>query len=375
MNLLDVLNDLPDPRLDRQKKHRLIDIVALTICGVLAGENTFVDIEFYAREKEAFFKTFLELPNGTPSHDTFTRVWGLICPQKFEACFSKWLNSVKEMASIKNGVVAIDGKTMRGSANKSKGEKGLHIISAFATELGISMGQTSVDDKSNEITAIPNLLDMLYLEGCIVTLDAMGCQKEIQKKIIEKKADYCLALKKNQPQLHEDISLFMSDEKNFNAAFEQDQTIEKDHGRVEIRRCTVSHQVDWLHERHPAWSSIRTLIRVDSERIINGVSETQQRFYISSAVCNAKLAQAVVRSHWGVENQLHYLLDVVFREDEHQLRNRTAAANLNVIRKMSLDLLKSVKSTIKFPSLKAKRKLASWNNDFLLNLLGVVNPI
>lgn len=167
----------------------------------------------------------------------------------------------------------------------------------------------------------------------------------------------------------------MSDEKNCHAAFEQDQTIEKNHGCVEIRRCTVSHQVDWLHERHPAWSSIRTLIRVDSERIIKGVSAARQRFYISSAVCDANLAQAVVRSHWGVENQLHYLLDVVFKEDEHQLRNRTAAANLNVVRKMSLDLLKSVKFTIKFPSLKAKRKLASWNNDFPLSLFGVVKPI
>ncbi len=375
MNLLDILHDLPDPRLDRQKKHSLIDIVALTICGVLAGEDTFVDIEFYAREKYDFFKTFLELKNGIPSHDTFTRVWSLICPIKFQECFNLWLDSIKEMANIKNGVVAIDGKTMRGSANKGKKEKGLHVLSAFATDLGVSIGQVSVDEKSNEITAIPNLLDMLYLKGCIVTLDAMGCQKEIQKIIIEKEADFFLALKQNQPQLHDDVSLFMNDEKNFKAVFQQEETIEKGHGRIETRRCIVSHEVGWLHQRHPEWSSIRTMIRVDSQRIIGEKLETEQRFYISSSLCNAKLAQAVVRTHWGIENQLHYVLDVVFKEDEHQLRNKTAAANLNVIRKMSLALLKAAKWQTKFPSLKSRRKLASWNNEFLLSVLGIVKII
>jgi predicted transposase YbfD/YdcC len=233
----------------------------------------------------------------------------------------------------------------------------------------------SVDEKSNEITAIPNLLDMLYLKGCIVTLDAMGCQKEIQKNIIEKEADFFFALKQNQPQLHDDVSLFMNDEKNFKEVFQQDETIDKNHGRIETRRCIVSHEVGWLHQRHPEWSSIRTMIRVDSQRIIGEKIEKEQRFYISSSLCDAELAQAVVRTHWGIENQLHYVLDVVFKEDEHQLRNKTAAANLNVIRKMSLALLKAAKWETKFPSLKSRRKLASWNNEFLLSVLGIVKTI
>lgn len=376
MNLLDAFADLPDPRLDRQKKHKLIDIVALTICGVLAGEDTFVDIEYYARNKIDFFNEFLELPNGIPSHDTFNRVWHLIDPEIFEQHFQNWLNEVKSAFDLSGKVVAIDGKTMRGSAKKSKGIKGLHVVSAYATELGITLGQVTTHEKSNEITAIPDLLNNLYLKGCIITIDAMGCQKEIVKKIIDSEADACLAVKENQPSLYENISLYFKSgtvKKSNNIEFFE--TIEKSHGRIEIRQCSVAYDLDWLQEQHPDWPPFESIICIDSQRQIGDKKENHTRYYFSTCRLSAEKALSVIRSHWAIENNLHYTLDVVFKEDNHQLKSRSAAANLNIIRKLVLGLLKKLPSERKFPSLKAKRKLCSWDNDFLLEVLGFVKTI
>ena len=376
MNLLDAFTDLPDPRLDRQKKHNLIDIIALTICGVLAGEDTFVDIEYYARNKFDFFNEFLELPNGIPSHDTFNRVWNLIDPKIFEHCFQSWLNEVKSAFNISGKVVAIDGKTMRGSAKKSTCLKGLHIISAYATELGLTLGQVATPDKTNEIKAIPELLDNLYLKGCIVTIDAMGCQKEIAHKIVDIGADACLAVKENQPSLYEDIALYFQSETYLGSEnFDFFETIEKNHGRIETRRCTVAYELDWLQKQHPDWPEFKSIICIDSQRVIGDKTEQNQRYYFSTAHLSAKKALSTIRSHWAIENNLHYVLDVVFNEDGHQLKAKSAAANLNIIRKMVLGLLKKLPSDRKFPSLKAKRKLCSWDNDFLLEVLGFVKTI
>lgn len=376
MNLLDAFTDLPDPRLDRQKKHNLIDIISLTICGVLAGEDTFVDIEYYARNKLDFFNEFLELPNGIPSHDTFNRVWNLIDPKIFENHFQNWINEVKSAFDLSGKVVAIDGKTMRGSAKKSKGTKGLHIISAYATELGLTLGQVTTPDKSNEIKAIPDLIDNLYLKGCIVTIDAMGCQKEIAHKIVAKGADACLAVKQNQPSLYENVSLyFKSCIQEDSKDFEFFETIEKNHGRIETRQCTVSYELDWLQEQHPDWPVFKSIICINSQREIGEKKEHHTRYYFSTDRLSAEKALEVIRSHWAIENSLHYVLDVVFKEDGHQLKAKSAAANLNVIRKMVLGLLKKIPSERKFPSLKAKRKLCSWDNDFLLEVLGFVKTI
>lgn len=372
MNLLDVFADLPDPRLDRQKKHKLIDIVALTICGVLAGEDNFADIEFYARNKFDFFKGFLELPNGIPSHDTFSRVWGLINPKHFEKRFQCWLDALKLELSLSTQVVAIDGKTMRGSAQKSKNKSGLHVVTAYATELGLALGQVATKEKSNEITAIPELLESLYLKGCIVTIDAMGCQKEIAKKIIAQGAHAILAVKNNQPSLHEDIAVYLKSEKEKPGGLDRHEAVDKGHGRVEIRTCYVSQDLDWLIDRHPGWPPFQSIIMMESERHLGEKIERSTRYYISSMPCSAEAAQTYIRSHWAVENNLHYVLDVVFNEDAHQLINKSAAANLNVIRKMVMGLLKNLKSDRKFPSLKAKRKLCGWDDSFLLEVLGFV---
>lgn len=373
MNLLDAFTDLPDPRLDRQKKHKLIDIVALTICGVLAGENTFVDIEFYARQKIDFFQQFLELPNGIPSHDTFNRVWNLINPKAFEKCFQAWLDDVKSEFNLDGKVVAFDGKTMRGSARKLKGASGIHVVTAYATELGLALGQVTTHEKSNEITAIPDLIDNLYLKGCIVTIDAMGCQKNIAHKIIDQGADAVLAVKENQPSLAQNVELFFQTPPEAALEyFDFSETVDKGHGRIEVRKCTVAHDLDWLNEQHPDWPKFQTIIKIESHRSYGEKHEQHTRYFVSTAKLSANKALGVVRSHWAIENNLHYTLDVVFKEDEHQLKSKSAAANLNIIRKLAMGLLKKVPSSKKFPSLKAKRKLCSWDNSFLLLVLGIV---
>jgi predicted transposase YbfD/YdcC len=372
MTLLEAFADLTDPRLDRQKRHKLIDIVVITFCATLAGMDNFVDIEFYANEKKYFFQNFLELPNGIPSHDTFNRVWGLIDPKKFSASAQIWLESLQSVFSLDGDVIAIDGKTMRGSAQSKRGIKGLHQVSAYSTALGLTLGSRAVDDKSNEITAIPDLLEILHINGCLVTIDAMGCQTAIAEKILEKKADYLLALKGNQGKLHEDVELFfdkkMSDKNDF---ILKNESIDAGHGRIEVRRCWVESSIDWLTEKHPRGPSLRSIIAVESERHIGDKMTIQRRYFISSKIADAAIFAQAIRKHWAIENNLHWVLDVEFNEDAHQLRDRCAAQNLNIIRKTTIPLLKKAECSKKNASLRNRRKLCSWDEGYLTRVIGV----
>jgi predicted transposase YbfD/YdcC len=372
MNLLDAFSDLPDPRLDRQKQHKLIDIIAITFCATLSGMDNFVDVEFYAQEKEAFLRQFLELPNGIPSHDTFNRVWSLIDPKEFELRSQRWLQSLQDVFSVPNGVVAIDGKTMRGSAQPKRGIKGLHQVTAYATSLGVTLGSCAVNDKSNEITAIPELLETLYIKGCLVTIDAMGCQTAIAEKILENKADYLLALKGNQGNLHDDVVVFFDKNVRENSdLFSATETIDAGHGRIDIRRCWVANDIDWLTARHPQWPSLTSIVAIESERHIDDNVSVHRRYYISSRAADAPSFLQAVRQHWAIENNLHWVLDVVFNEDAHQLRDRHAAQNLNVLRKMAIPLLKNAEGPKKNTSMSNKRKLCSWDELYLLKVMGV----
>lgn len=372
MNLLDAFSDLPDPRLDRQKQHKLIDIIAITFCATLSGMDNFVDVEFYAQEKKDFLRQFLELPNGIPSHDTFNRVWGLIDPKEFELRSQRWLQSLQDIFSVPNDVVAIDGKTMRGSAQAKRGIKGLHQVSAYATRLGITLGSCAVHDKSNEITAIPDLLETLHIKGCLVTIDAMGCQTAIAAKVLENKADYLLALKGNQGNLHEDVVVYFEKYIRENIGLlSATETIDSGHGRIDIRRCWVASTIDWLIERHPQWPSLTSIVAIESERHIDNDVSIVRRYFISSRTAEAPSFLQAIRQHWAIENNLHWVLDVVFNEDAHQLRDRHAAQNLNVLRKMAIPLLRNTEGPKKNTSMSNKRKLCSWDENYLLKVMGV----
>lgn len=366
--LIGYLSIIRDPRLDRKKQHQLTDILFISVCACLCGCDTWEDIHEYAEIRENWLKNYIELSNGIPSVDTIARVFSLIDPDEFETAFRNWVSSLYTNNS--ETVIAIDGKCLRGSRDSNK--KAIHLVSAFAVESGLALGQVKVDDKSNEITAIPELLDALLLTGCIVTLDAMGCQKKIVKKIADKKGDYVISLKGNQGQLHDDISLFLKTEKE--NAFEKTahdyyETIEKGHGRVETRRYWITNKIDWLDSKNE-WEKLTTIGLVESERYIKGETSTEMRCFICSIKPNAKKFATAVRQHWAIENNLHWQLDVTFDEDKLKMRVKRAAQNLAVLRRMVLNTLKQDKSTK--ASLKTKRKMAGWSETYLDRMLTIL---
>ena len=365
--IVEHFKDIEDPRIERGKLHNLIDIIAIAICAVICGADTWEDIELFGEAKHEWLKQFLELPSDIPSHGTFGRVFSIISPVEFQRSFLNWIKAISE--SIEREVVAIDGKTSRRSYDKSKGKGAIHMVSAWATANRVVLGQVKTEDKSNEITAIPELLDILALNGCIVTIDAMGCQKNISAKIIEKGADYVLALKGNQGTLHEDIKLFFQDAKETSFKdIHHDfyETIDGDHGRIETRRYSIVSDIEWL-EGKADWKEIKSIGMVESEREIGDKVTKETRYYISSLPSNAKLFGDAVRKHWGIENSLHWVLDVVFREDECRIRKGHAAENFAVLRHIALNLIREEKSIKR--GAKGKRLKAGWDNDYLSKIL------
>lgn len=358
---------LRDPRLNRKRLHRLVDIIGVTVSAVIAGADGWMDVERFGKSKEAWLRTFLELPNGIPSHDTFGRFFALLNPVEFQQRFIDWVRAVHHAVG---GVVAIDGKTARRSHDEARGKNAIHVVSAWATELGVALGQTKVDDKSNEITAIPELLRLLDVRGCLVTIDAMGCQREIAQTVVETGADYLLAVKDNQQTLREDV------EQEFKQAMADDfahmdyqyhETLEKNHGRIEKRQYWYTQAIEGLGTME-RWPQLRGMAMCRATRTVKGQTSVEDRYFITSSANRSVIEVATaIRAHWRVENSLHWVLDVAFAEDQCRIRTGYAAENLATIRRLAINALKT--NTTKKGGVKAKRLQAAWDNDYLRDIL------
>lgn len=378
LSLIEHFKDLPDPRVNRTKDHDLIDLLVIAICTLLCAGESFNDMEDFGHAKLDWFKSFLTLRNGIPSHDTFNRLFAALDPKAFLDCFLRWTQSLRQ--AVPQEIVALDGKALRRALNADQSVK--YVVSAWAESNGLVLGQLKVADKSNEITALPELLRVLELAGCIVTLDAMGTQKKIAQEIIEADADYVLALKGNHETVHEEVKAFL-DETVAEPATPRPvgaklspaaatlavlQTVEKDHGRIETRRYYQSAEVDWFADR-AKWAGLRSVGMVEAIREIGGKRTVERRYYLSSLPLGVATFARAVRGHWGVENKLHWVLDVCFREDQSRARAGYAAENLATLRRLALNLLKREKT--KQRGIKGKQLNASWDHAYLLRLLGV----
>jgi predicted transposase YbfD/YdcC len=364
--LLDHFATLPDPRVARHRWHKLSDILVIAVCAVLCGAESYPAIEDFGQEREEWLRQFLELPEGIPSHDTFNRVLRLLDPVEFQTCFLHWMQAVAEVTA--GEVVALDGKALRRSFAKGTSKRAIHMVSAWASENGVVLGQRKVDTKSNEITAVPELLDLLLLKGCIVTIDAMGCQRTIAQTILEQGADYVLAVKGNQPTLEHAVARFFltgaEAEANRTRSDYYEQT-ERGHGREETRRAWSSAALG-AELTTLAWPGLQSIGMVEATRTVGGKTSVEQRFYVSSLPPDAAQFAHTVRKHWGVENQLHWSLDVTFREDQSRLRTGHGAENFAVLRHIALNLLRQ-ESSLK--SLPRKRLACALNPDYLLKVL------
>jgi predicted transposase YbfD/YdcC len=358
-----------DHRMDRRKAHKMEDIIAITLAAIICGAESWYEVEDFGKARQAWLSTFLELPSGIPSHDTFNRFYALADTKGLEECFGQWVSSIADIVSQR--VIAIDGKCLRGS-RKDGEDSFIHMVSAWCNSNNMVLGQQKVYDKSNEITAIPALLDALFTEGAVITIDAMGCQKEIAEKIIKGKADYILAVKGNQEFLEDDLY----------EAFQYGQVIEEytsqpelSHGRIETRTTRVIKDLDWLCNCQD-WAKLYCIIMVLSKRIDkkSGEQEISQRYYISSKKATAEQFNGYIRSHWGIENKLHWSLDVTFHEDMCKKRANEAAQNFSLMNKTALNILKNYNKDGKDSggtkiSIKRKRLMAAWDNDYLSNIL------
>jgi predicted transposase YbfD/YdcC len=366
-SLFDHFVVIEDTRDQKKRRHLLIEMLVIAITAVICGANGWVQVEEFGKAREAWFRTFLQLPNGIPSHDTFGRVFALLSPEVFEACFRDWVASVREVCG--EDIVAIDGKSLRRSHWRDKGFGPLHMVSAWSTANGVVLAQQATEAKSNEITAIPKVLEVLELKGCIVTIDAMGCQKAIAEKIVARGGDYVLALKGNQSTLAEAVEeLFIDADAADYAGWSVDthETIDRGHGRVETRRYVTLTAVDKIPQAAD-WEGLNMVGMVQSERQVSGKTRLEHRFYIGSIGGDAQRFAWAVRNHWGIENRLHWCLDIAFREDESRIRDRQAANNFAVLRHIAMNVLKKDK-TIK-GGIQTKRLVAGWNEDYLANLL------
>ncbi len=362
-DFIDFFKTIPDHRLDRKKLHPVEEIFLVTFCAVICGCDSWEDIELFGKTKLDYLRTYLPFNNGAPSDDTLRRFFRVLAAEKFEGCFIDWVKSFQ--IDVEKKIVAFDGKTSRRSFDGA--ERAMHLISAFASEVGIVLGQLKVDGKSNEMTALPVLIELLDLVGAIVTIDAMGCQTKVVEKIIEKEADYVIGLKGNQGNLHDDVKTFF-EKKPKNRVFSQSTEVDKGHGRLETRICTVTDDIDWLKEGHPEWEKLKTVIEIESIREIKGEVSVEKRYYIASIVADTTLAQRAVRQHWGVES-LHWVLDISFGDDQSRIRKGNAPRNRAIVKKTVLNLLQIVKKSMSRITLKRMRKLAGWNGDFLDTIL------
>lgn len=357
--------DLKDPRQQGKVAYPLAEILLLCLLAVLAGADTITDIALFGCKKLDLLRRFRPFANGTPAHDHLGDILAALDHAQFQRCFVAW---VAALTGIPEGVVAIDGKTARRSGHKRKGQLPIHMVSAFAARQRLVLGQVKVAEKSNEIVAIPKLLDLLAIEGAIVTIDAMGCQRSIAQKVVEKKADYVLALKGNQGSLRDDVELFVTEQKAAgfkDTTVSSERTVDADHGRIETRTTTVIHNVEWLRKRHN-WPGLKAVVAVESEREIGGKTERETRYYLTSLVLAALLLAPIVRSHWAIENSLHWVLDMVFRDDECRVRTDHAPANFCTIKHMAQNLIRLGPGK---GSLRLRRKAAAWDDDFLASLI------
>ena len=377
-SLIAHFSPMRDPRINRRKYHDLMDILVIGQCCLLCGGEGFNDMEEFGEAKYEWFKTFLRLPHGIPSHDTFNRVFAALDPKEFLDCFVRWTQSLRQ--AVAQEIVALDGKALRRALDQ--GESVKYIVSAWAESNNLVLGQLKVADKSNEITAVPELLRVLELSGCIVTTDAMGCQKKIAKEIIEADADYVLALKGNHEKVHEEVQSFLDATLlevqtprpkgarlgSVAAALASVQKVEKDHGRLEIRRYYQSDHLNWFADRLK-WEGLKSVGMVESIREVDGKTTTERRYFLSSLPVNIETFARAVRSHWGIENKVHWIMDVCFREDQSRARTGYAAENLATLRRLALNLLKQEKT--KKRGIKGKQLNAGWDHTYLLKLLGI----
>jgi predicted transposase YbfD/YdcC len=362
---LEHFRDLPDVRQPSKVIYPLDEVLLLCLLAVLAGAETFVDIARFGDRKQVFLRRFRPFLEGTPSHDHLGDIFATLDAEQFQRCFVAWVAS---LTGVSAEVIAIDGKTVRRSHHKAGGKAAIHMVSAFAARQRLVLGQVKVDEKSNEITAIPKLLAMMAIEGAIVTIDAMGCQRSIAQTILDKEADYVLALKGNQGALHSDVALFVAEQKACgfqDSQISRNTTVDGDHGRIETRTTTVIHNAAWLQKRHE-WPGLGAIVIVDSTRETGHKVETETRLYITSLRLPADQVGAIVRSHWAIENSLHWVMDMVFRDDECRVRTQHAPANFTTIKHIALNLLRRAPGK---DSLRLRRKVAAWDDTFLASVI------
>jgi predicted transposase YbfD/YdcC len=364
-SLLEHFAVIDDPRIDRCKRHSLLDIFAIAICATICGAESFYDFERFGHARQHWLRTFLELPHGIPSHDTFRRVFEMIPPKRFAECFAAWTQSMATLSAGEH--VAIDGKTTRGSLERAKGIPALHTVSAWASEHRLVLGQVHSDGHPNEHAAIPELLRMLALNGAIVTIDAAGTYQPIVEQIVDSGGEYLLALKENQPTVYDEAIAAVAEaraQSRSTVVQSYDQQVDKGHGRIEVRRCWV---VEGASGRADQWPALRSYVLVESERHINERITCEQRYYLTSLPADAALVNRLVRAHWGIENSLHWVLDVVMAEDANRTRTAHGPKNLALLRKCALNLLR--RETSRTDSLKGRLKFAAWDSDYLFKVL------
>jgi predicted transposase YbfD/YdcC len=358
---------LEDPR-GENRRHLLMDIIVIAICAAICGADGWTDVELFGKAKEKWFKGFLKLPHGIPSHDTFGRVFRLLNGEQFQQCFGEWITAVEEQTQ--GQVVALDGKQLRRSHDRTLGKKAIYMVSAWASKNGLVLGQRKMDERSNEITAIPQLLEALELSGCIVTTDAMGCQTDIAEKVIENDADYVFVVKANQKLLFRTLHELFNDAQELSLVnLDYHKTVDKGHGRIEVRECWSTSDPDYLQyiALLADWKGLQSIAMIQAERHIGEETSVKQRFFISSLESNAQRLLHAARTYWQIENKLHWVLDLAFREDECRVRKGNGAQNLAVLRHIALNLLRREK-TPKL-SIRAKRLKAGWDNTYLLKVL------